>query len=97
MGAPVISASPSAFGVPLAPSRYPEVDPVRTSVASPRLWARRPQLFFAQLFGPGVEPGYGPIRLPKLHVVAVDEPPGGFDGGLINNAIQLNHANGSVV
>jgi hypothetical protein len=62
-----------------------------------RLWARRPPLFFGHLFGPGVEPGYRPIRLPKLHVVAVDEPPGGFDGGLIINTIQLNHANGSVV
>lgn len=55
------------------------------------------QLFLAHLFGPGVEPRYGPIRLPKLHVVAVDEPPGGFDGGLIIDTIQLNHANGSVV
>jgi len=25
-----------------------------------------------------------------------DEPPGGFDGGLIIDTIQLNHANGSV-
>ena len=54
-------------------------------------------LFFARLFGPRVESGYWPIRLPKLHIVSVDEPPGGFDGGLIINTIQLNHANGSVV
>ena len=56
-----------------------------------------PALFFARLFGPHVESGYWPIRLPKLHIVSVDEPPGGFDGGLIINTIQLNHANGSVV
>ena len=56
-----------------------------------------PPLFFAHLFGPGVEPGYRPIHLPKLRIVAVDELPGGFDGGLIIDAIQLNHANGSVV
>jgi hypothetical protein len=56
-----------------------------------------PHLFFAHLFGPGVEPGYRPIHLPKLHIVTVDEPPGGFDGGLIINAIQLNHTNGSLV
>ena len=56
-----------------------------------------PALFFARLFGPGVESGYRPIRLPKLHIVSVDEPPGGFDGGLIINTIQSNHANGSVV
>ena len=59
--------------------------------------ARRPSLFFAHLFGPCVEPGHGPIHLPKLHIVAVDEPPRGFDGGLIINTIQLNHANRSVV
>jgi hypothetical protein len=29
--------------------------------------------------------------------VAVDEPLGGFDGGLVINAIQSNHTNGSVV
>jgi hypothetical protein len=56
-----------------------------------------PALFFARLSGPGVESGYRSIRLPKLHIVVVDEPPGGFDGGLIINTIQLNHANGSVV
>src|SRR5260370_36750287 len=56
-----------------------------------------PTPIFAHLFGPGVEPGYRPIHLPKLHIVTVDEPPGGFDGGLIINTIQLNHANGSVV
>jgi hypothetical protein len=56
-----------------------------------------PALFFARLFGPGVEFGYRPIRLPKLHIVAVDKSPGGFDGGLIVNTIQSNHANSSVV
>ena len=61
------------------------------------LVARRSYLFFAHLFGPCVEPGYRPVHLPKLHIVAVDEPPGGFDGGLVINTIQLNHANGSVV
>jgi hypothetical protein len=30
-------------------------------------------------------------------MVAVDEPRGGFDGGIIINTIQLNHADGSVV
>jgi hypothetical protein len=45
----------------------------------------------------GVQPGYRPVRLPDLHGVAVDEPPGGFDGGLIINTIQLDHADGSVV
>jgi hypothetical protein len=55
------------------------------------------RLFFAHLFGPGVEPGYRPVHLPKLDIVTVGEPPGGFDGGLIINTIQLNHANGSVV
>jgi hypothetical protein len=58
--------------------------------ASPCLGARRSHLFFARLFGPGVEPGYMPIHLPKLHTATVDEPPGGFDGGLIINTIQLN-------
>jgi len=57
----------------------------------------RPQLFFAHLFGPGVEPGYRPVHLPKLDIVAIDESPRGFDGGLIINTIQLNHANGPVV
>ena len=52
---------------------------------------------FAHPFGPGVEPGYGPIHLPKLHVVAVHETPCGFDGGVIIDTIQLNHSNGSVV
>jgi hypothetical protein len=56
-----------------------------------------PALFFARLLGPRVESGYRPVRLPKLHIVSVDEPPGGFDGGLIINTIQLNHTNGSVV
>jgi hypothetical protein len=28
-----------------------------------------------------VEPGYRPIHLPKLDIVAVDETPGGFDSG----------------
>jgi hypothetical protein len=56
-----------------------------------------PALFFSDLLGPGVESGYRPIGLPKLYIVAVDEPPGGFDGGLIIHTIQLNHANGSVV
>ena len=56
-----------------------------------------PALFFARLFGPGVESGYRPIRLPELHIVAVDEPPGGFDGGLIIDTIRSNHANGSIV
>jgi hypothetical protein len=50
-----------------------------------------------RLFGPGAESGDRPIRLPKLYIVAVDEPPGGFDGGLIINTVQLNHADGSVV
>jgi hypothetical protein len=61
------------------------------------LAARRPHLFFAHLFGACVEPGYRPIHLPKLHIVAVDEPCGGFDGGLVITAIQLHHANGSAV
>jgi hypothetical protein len=52
---------------------------------------------FAGLFGPGVQSGYRPVRLPKLDIVAVGKPPGGFDGGLVINTIQLNHANGSVV
>jgi hypothetical protein len=69
----------------------------RAQPSLPPRTTRRPSLFFAHLFGPGVEPGYGPIHLPKFHVVTVDEPPGGFDGGLVINAIQLNHANGSVV
>jgi hypothetical protein len=56
-----------------------------------------PALFLARLFGPGVESGYRPIRLPKLHIVAVDEPPGGFDGRLIIKTIQSNHANGAIV
>jgi hypothetical protein len=56
-----------------------------------------PALFIARLFGPGAESGDRPIRLPKLYIVAVDEPPGGFDGGLIINTVQLNHADGSVV
>ena len=43
------------------------------------------------------ESGYGPVRLPKLHIVAIDESPGGLDGGFIISTIQLNHANGSVV
>ena len=60
------------------------------------LTARRP-LFFANLFGSCAEPGYGPIHLPKLYIVAVDEPRGGFDGGLVINTIQLNHADGTVV
>jgi hypothetical protein len=68
---------------PVAPSRYPKSISV--------------QLFLAHLFGPGVEPRYGPIRLPKFDVVAVEEPPGVFDGGIIIDTIQLNHANGSVV
>jgi len=51
-----------------------------------------PTPIFTHLFGPDVEPGYRPIHLPKLHIVTVDEPPGGFDGGLIINTIQLNHA-----
>jgi hypothetical protein len=61
------------------------------------LLARRPYLFFAYLFGPSVEPDHRSIPLPKLHTVTVDEPPRGFDGGLIINTIQLNDANGSVV
>jgi hypothetical protein len=69
----------------------------RDKRSSATLVSSSPALFFARLFGPGVESGYRPIRLPKLHIVAVDEPPGGFDGGLIINTIQLNHANGSVV
>jgi hypothetical protein len=56
-----------------------------------------PSQFFAGLFGPDVKSGYRPIRLPKLHIVVVDEPPGGFDSGLIINTIQSNHANSSVV
>ena len=71
--------------------RYRDKRSIATLVSS------SPEKFFADLFGPGVESGYRPIRLPKLHIVAVDEPPGGFDGGLIINTIQLNHANGSVV
>ena len=51
-----------------------------------------PTPIFTHLFGPDIEPGYRPIHLPKLHIVTVDEPPGGFDGGLIINTIQLNHA-----
>src|SRR3977135_1666810 len=51
-----------------------------------------PTPIFTHLFGPDVEPGYRPIHLPKLHILTVDEPPGGFDGGLIINTIQLNHA-----
>jgi hypothetical protein len=62
-----------------------------------RRCGRRPYSFFAHLFGPCVEPGYRPIHLPKFYIVAVNEPPGGFDGGLIINTIQLNHANRSVV
>jgi hypothetical protein len=62
-----------------------------------KLVSSSPGLFFARLFGPRIESGYWPIRLPKLHIVSVDEPPGGFDGGLIINTIQLNRANGSVV
>jgi hypothetical protein len=58
---------------------------------------QHPQLFFAHLFGLGIEPGYRPVQLPKLQIVAVDESPGGPDGGFIINTIQLNHANGSVV
>jgi hypothetical protein len=58
---------------------------------------QRPQLFFARLFGLGIEPGYRPVHLPKLQIVAVDESAGGFDGGFIVNTIQLNHADGSVV
>jgi hypothetical protein len=58
---------------------------------------RRPYLFFTHLFGPCVEPGYRPVHLPEFDIVAVDEPPGGFDGGRIIKTIQLNHANGSVV
>jgi hypothetical protein len=64
---------------------------IATPVSSSR------ELFFAGLFGPGVESGYRPIGLPKLHIVAVDQSSGGFDGGLIINAIQSNHADGSVV
>jgi hypothetical protein len=45
----------------------------------------------------GVEPGYGPIHLPKLHIVAIDETPGGFDGGVIIKAIHPNHSNVSAV
>jgi hypothetical protein len=51
-----------------------------------------PTPIFYTLFGPDVELGYRPIHLPKLHIVTVDEPSGGFDGGLIINTIQLNHA-----
>jgi hypothetical protein len=67
----------------------------KPSIATPASSSR--ELFFARLFGPGVESGYRSIGLPKLHIVAVDESFGGFDGGLIINAIQPNHANGSVV
>jgi hypothetical protein len=84
----------------LAPSLYPEAEipkSISRATGVALLVSSSPALFFAHLFGLGVEPGYRPIRLPKLHIVAVDEPPGGFDGGLIINTIQLNHANGSVV
>jgi hypothetical protein len=59
--------------------------------------SRHPSLFFADLFGSSAEPGYGPIHLPKLDIVAVGEPRGGFNGGLVINTIQLNHANGAIV
>ncbi len=81
----------------LAPSRYPEADIPCDERSIATLVSSSSALFFAGLLGPGVESGYRPICLPKLHIVAVDEPPGGFDGGLIINTIQLNHANGSVV
>src|ERR1700709_1806395 len=56
-----------------------------------------PALCFASLFGQCVQSRYWPVRLPNLHGVDVDEPPGGCDGGFIITAIQLNHADGSVV
>src|SRR5258705_11162201 len=58
----------------LAPSRYPEVDIPCDERSIATLVGSSPALFFAHLFGPGVEPGYGPIRLPKLPVVARNEP-----------------------
>jgi hypothetical protein len=64
---------------------------------SQRLRVRRLQLFSAHVLGARVEPGDRPITLPELDIVIVDQPPGGFDGGLVINAIQLNHANGPVV
>jgi hypothetical protein len=57
----------------------------------------RPGLFSAHLPRSGIEPGDGPIHLPQLHVMAVDEPPGRFDGCLIVEAIQLDHSDGTVM
>jgi hypothetical protein len=53
--------------------------------------------FFADLSGSCAEPGYGPVHLPKLDIVAVGKPRSGFDGGLVIDTIQLNDANGAVV
>jgi hypothetical protein len=72
------------------------LDQTLRNIASLCLWPVA-VLFFAHLFGSSVEPRYRPVHLPQLHIMAVDEPPGGFDGGRIIKTIQLNHANGSVV
>ena len=61
------------------------------------LQALRPRLFPDDLLRAGVEPGDWPVRLPKLDVVAVDEPACGLDGGVVVVTVDLNDADGPIV
>src|SRR5258708_25807846 len=63
----------------LAPSRYPEVDIPCDERSIATLVGSSSAAIFCTSVWTGRRTGYGPIRLPKLHVVAVDEPHGGFD------------------
>jgi hypothetical protein len=84
----VRSERASTFGVLLTASLVPQADIPCDERSIAMVLSSSPTPIFCTSVWTGRRTW--PIHLPKLHIVTVGEPPGGFDGGPIINTIEIS-------